>query len=145
MKRLAIIFSVSLVQALSAMEFPITDDIKENMKQLHPATLCPTHPKPTVEHCKVPNRILIARMEVCFSEHRYVRFETDEQVKKLVDTIEGELLAGKVWKIGWFYYDPVQEVTKFYSYIRDQYENSTESLSASDDNPYLSSYEDARE
>ena len=111
MKKLVILFLMSLVQALCAMEFPITDDIKENMKQLHPATLCPTLPKPSVDHCNAPNRILIARMYRVFSHCRYVRFETDEQVKKLVDTIEGELLAEKVWKIGWFYYDPIQEVT----------------------------------
>ena len=194
MKKSVIIFLMSSVQFLCAMEFPITAEIKKNMKTLHEYTLYPTDSRPGVENCKASNRILIAREDRVFCRYRYLRFETDEQVDQLVNQIpeKATMQSGTVWKIEWFYYDSVEKVTppstgvassfiadddqleprisifsegerrtlndimqlnvklcikneaerRFRSYIRDH--QDIESLCASDDNPYLPSYEDEK-
>lgn len=108
MKRLLIIFLMSCVQDVCAMQFPITAEIKKNMKELYPLTLNPSDSKPRVEDCRAPGRILIAREDIVFGKYRYYRFETNEQVDQLVNQIPEETMmqSGEICKIEWFYYDP---------------------------------------
>lgn len=108
MKKLMLFLVIGLVHGVYGMGFPVTSEIKKNMKDAEPyITLHPRHPKPSVKDCHDFYRVIIGQVSKVGYRNYYLRFTTDDQIDQLVSQIPEtpQMHTGEIWSIRWYHYD----------------------------------------